>query len=529
MIYLLAPSHQYTASHIVKSALERSCGYGQVQLTNFTRWLDIQRQDAGILSVIINPLESWADSIARNLIKPGNKTMILGALPSNLAKTLNAIVSPINEFIQEGVKCLPAPPYSESNSSLKIEYINFEKLCESPLSMRSCLRYDFADEWNNLGFGPVKADNSIWSLSQLVKLPKENLLASLKLESQTIGAYAGFWSNTSCANSLIWFNRSVGPVDSHEWRLVEKFLSDLDYPNSACQPVISEIPYGYDAATTMRLDCDEDVESARPLWQAYLEMDVPFSMALHASVLSDERHHALPRDVLAKGGALLSHTATHAPNWGGSYSDAYQEGQTSADIIESSTGHRVRYAVSPFHQTPAYARAGLADANYEGCIGGIIRNDHDFLMARSGTPPESAQGFIGHSQQCMLHGDCVLQGEDPLLIYKQAFAAAKASGTFFGYLDHPFSERYQYGWQSEVQRINMHRSFIDYMRKQGEVLFLNETDAMDFLYDRAAIIISNNGKGFDIRLPSILRNPLLTQSIEYAGERYPLPSEGLDL
>jgi hypothetical protein len=528
MIYLLAPSNQDEASLIVESALERSCGYGEVQRINFTRWLDLECQDEGLLSVIINPLELWADSITRNLIKPGNKTMILGALPPSLAKTLNAIILPINELIQAGVKCPSALPYSEANSTLKIEYINIDKLCESPFARRSCLRYDFADEWNNLGYGPVSADKSIWSLSQLVQLPKENLLATMKFESQTIGAYAGFWSNTPCANSLIWFNRSVGPVDSHEWRLVEKFLSDLDYPNSVCQPVISEIPYGYDAAITMRLDCDEDVESARPLWQAYQEMGVPFSLALHASVLSDERHHVLPRDVLAKGGALLSHTATHAPNWGGSYSDAYQEGRTSADIIEKSTGYRVRYAVSPFHQTPAYARAGLADANYEGCIGGIIRNDHDFLMARSGTPPGSNQGFIGHSQQCMLHGDCMLLGNDPLLIYKQAFSAAKASGTFFGYLDHPFSERYHYGWHSEAQRINMHREFVDYIKEQGDVLFSNQTDAMDFLYDRAAIIVNSNDKGFNIRLPSAIRNPLI-HSIEYAGKRYPLPSQGLDL
>src|SRR5690606_27172436 len=112
----------------------------------------------------------------------------------------------------------------------------------------------------------------------------------------------------------------------------------------------------------------------------------------------------------------------------------------------------VPYAVSPFHQSPQYALEALCDVGYSGCIGGIIRNDPEFLLARGGELAGFPVGFIGHSQQCMLHGDCLLEAGDPLAIYKMAFDQALETRSLFGYLDHPFSERYQYGWVDEESR-----------------------------------------------------------------------------
>jgi len=233
----------------------------------------------------------------------------------------------------------------------------------------------------------------------------------------------------------------------------------------------------------------------------------------------------LPREVLAAGGAILSHTATHAPDWGGSYEAAYLEGKSSADVIRDTIGHTVRYAVSPFHQTPVYARLGLADAGYSGCIGGIIRNDFDFLMARAGVPPASGTGFIGHSQQCMLHGDCMLEGDEPMKIFKQAFDLACEGGAFFGYLDHPFSERYQYGWLTETQRASAHVQLIQHMRQRGRVLFANEDQAMDFLHDRAHTRIQATPEGFlVVRPPAASPWPL---QVRYKGQSLCIEREGL--
>lgn len=518
MIYLVVPGNLDDAAIIVCSALERSCGYGQVQRISINQWSSLQHTSQKTISVFVNPLEAWAAKIIKSFEKVGNKALLLGALPESLIKHFGAQAGPITEELIEAAQCSAAPTYSQANSNLRIQYNDVKGIPNSPVASRACLRYDFTDEWNNLGFGAVRADHSIWALSQSVTLPVANTLADLTIGERVVGAYAGAWHKDSyVAGAALWFNRPVGPVDSQEWRIVEQFLSGVGFPECACQPVLSEIPYGYEAAVTMRLDCDEDVESARELWQAYNAMGVPFSLALHAKVLEDPKHHVLPREVLANGGALLSHTATHAPDWGGSYEAAYNEGCTSADAIEAATGYRVRYAVSPFHQTPVYARNGLADAGYDGCIGGIIRNDYDFLMARSGVAPWGTVGFMGHSQQCMLHGDCMLADEDPLKIFKESFELAKASRTFFGYLDHPFSERYQYGWENEVQRVKMHQQFAEYMRQQGNVLFVHENEAMDFLADRSAVQTSYRDGSISYKKPVVSKSNY-KQSLEYGGK-----------
>ncbi len=522
MIYLVAPGDSEEAAVIVGSALERSCGYGQVQRISINQWIRLQHTSEKIVTAFVNPLEAWAAEVINSFQQVQNKVLLLGALPITLSSYFGAEVNPVTEEQILAAKCEPAPTYGEANSTLRIQYKDLEGFPKSPIASRACLRYDFTDEWNNLGFGAIRADHSIWALSQSVKLPPANILAELTINEREVGAYAGVWHKDSyVAGATLWFNRPVGPLDSQEWRIIEQFLCNVGFPECACQPVLSEIPYGYEAAVTMRLDCDEDVESARELWQVYNVMGIPFSLALHAKVLEDSKQHVLPREVLAGGGALLSHTATHAPNWGGSYEAAYNEGRISADIIAAATGYRVRYAVSPFHQTPVYARSALADAGYDGCIGGIIRNDYDFLMARSGTVPWGTVSFIGHSQQCMLHGDCMLISHDPLKIFKEAFNLAKASRAFFGYLDHPFSDRYQYGWKTEKQRVEIHKQFIEYIRNQGKVIFLNENDAMDFLQDRALVEIKNSDKGYLLALP-LTKRSIYQQSAEYGGKVFVL-------
>ncbi len=530
MIHLLCPGSDEAAASVVGAALHRSCGLGQVLSVCLAQWRNRLRLETPGVLVVINPLEAWSGLMIQSMRHPHAKLIVLGQLPPTLARHLGAEAGAFSVGFKETALCAPAPAYGFAESELHIEYAELGPFPHSPLGKRPFLRYDFTDEWNNLGYGAICTDDSIWAISQQVQLGDENCLARVMLDGRCVGAYAGLWGGLldTDAGCLLWYNRAVGPVDSQEWRVVELFLAHFAWPERACQPVLSEVPYGFDAAVTMRLDCDEDVESARSLWQAYRQLDVPFSLALHAKVLADTRHHELPREVLASGGAVLSHTATHAPDWGGSYAAAFEEGRASAAVIEHVIGTRVRFAVSPFHQTPAYARAALADAGYEGCIGGIIRNDPDFLMARSGCAPGSATGFIGHSQQCMLHGDCMLDGAEPLAVFKQAFDLAKASGTFFGYLDHPFSARYQYGWATEDQRIQVHRTFVEYMKAQGNVLFVNEADALNFLLDRSAVSVQQTPSGFRLDVREHAHSNFV-QALEYGGQSYNLSSEGVSV
>lgn len=526
MIYVVCPGNRLEAASIVAAALRRSCGAAQVSLASLSQWRALLGEQQSLVFVVIDPLNSWSELIIRTYQSHNAKLAIFGLLPASVASHLGVVVNPVDPEQGVHAQCDPAPSYGFAVSQLSVAYRQPVGETASPISDRPFLRYDFTDEWNNLGFGAIRADGSIWAWSQVVQVQPDACIAEVKLGSVVISAYAGLWD--SAAASLLWFNRSVGPVDSQEWRLVEVFLANYRHSRLPCHPVLLEVPYGYQAAVTMRLDCDEDVESARSLWETYREMGVPFSLAIHTAVLEDTRHHVLPRDVLTHAGAILSHTATHAPDWGGSYESAFQEATTSAAAIESVIGHSVRYAVSPFHQTPAYARAALGDAGYAGCIGGIIRNDPDFLMARAGVPPGSTEGFIGHSQQCMLHGDCMLAGVDPLVIFKQAFDLAFRSKTFFGYLDHPFSERYQYGWASEDQRVQIHRDFVAYIQHHENVLFANENDAMDFLGYRSRVSIFKRATQFNIEVPSE-QTALWPLAVEYAGKSYALGRQGLTL
>jgi len=490
MIHVIAPGNEQPTARLLVSALQRSCGQGSAALGSMGLLKNPHGHRPLVdVWVLIHPREEWTDTLIA-LLGSRTKVLLLGRLTTGLAQYLQTrLAFEWPHRWAEGTLCPPTPSHSMAESAAKIRYPDTAPRVAGRipvLAERAFRRYDYSDEWNNLGYGAITADGTCWSLAQHATLRPEHELARVDLGDQQLCSYAGLWNLNR--SSILWFNRAAGPIDSQEWRMVENFLSCHRPADLPCVPVLAEVPFGFDSAVTMRLDCDEDVESARDLWHLYRTEHVPFSLALHARVLSDPKHHILPREVLAHGGAILSHTATHAPNWGGSHEAALGEGRTSADTIQNAVAHRVRYGVSPFHQTPPYARAGLADAGYQGCIGGIIHNDPDFLMARSGIPPGSGTGFIGHSQQCMLHGDCMLLGHDPLQVFRQAFDMARSGGAFFGYLDHPFSERYAYGWTSEEDRVAAHRALISHIRTVGgQVLWANADDAMDFLYDRAHI------------------------------------------
>jgi hypothetical protein len=526
MINVICPGSSTQAGEIVALAFVRSCSSHLVTRSSIAQMQKSDPANTSCCWVLIDPLNDWADSVIATLSGSNSKVIIFGTLPPKLAQYLNVSISPVTDALVEAAKCAPAISGRFSQSAATVRYISALGSKASPLPERFFCRYDFTDEWNNLGYGSIHVDTaclSIWALAQCVVAPASNVIAEVRANMVALSAYAGVWDTIQ--SSLLWFNRAVGPVDSQEWALVEHFIASYRSAELSCWPVLREIPYGFEAAVTMRLDCDEDVESARPLWAAYRALDVPFSLALHTKVLSDPLQHVLPREVLADGGALLSHTATHAPDWGGSYDAAFVEGTVSSARIADISAYRVKYAVSPFHQTPGYARAALADAGYAGCIGGIIRNDPDFLTARSGQVPAVGEGFIGHSQQCMLHGDCVLKDGDPHVVFKQAFDFSKAGGAFFGYLDHPFSPRYQYGWQTEAQRIEFHQVFIAYMKQTKNVLFCNESDAMDFLHYRASIRLSVAGAQYAIA-PSAKATPWAV-AVEYRGNLLEVTEDGV--
>lgn len=513
MIHVFFNQPDKPAAGIVIAALRRSVTAGLVQPTA-PGGLD----DAEI-ALCINPDAALGARLLGWLAARPRKLILFGRLPAALEAWLGVSDVEWPAAPDQWSRSALAPTGGYAESSGQIVYRPAAKALGAAGWTRPLERFDFTDEWNNLAYGAIRADGSIWSLAQPLRVSQDYCLAELLTGADAPLTYCALWYHDG--SSVLWFNRMVGPVDSFEWRLVENFLSAWQAEAQPCCPVIREIPWGYDSAVTMRLDCDEDITSAHALWVAYREWGVPLSLAIHTTNLQDDTHQAFLREFCAAGGALLSHTATHAPNWGGSYEAARQEGYESRQKIEAATGVTVRYAVSPFHQSPPYALAGLCDAGYLGCIGGIIRNDPEFLLARGGELDGLPRGFIGHSQQAMLHGDCMLPEGDPLRIFKAAYDRAYQTQTLFGYLDHPFSARYQYGWNDELQRIEAHRGLITHIRSRAvNPLFLDEIQALDFLRARATIRLYRDGADYVCQGAEAPAG--LSFGVEYRGRHEPL-------
>lgn len=514
MIGVIFPVQAALAGQLVLAAMQRSvsasqvCGLPVSGLHIF----------APSIIAVVDPPEAWGDDLIRWLTSSRGKLLIFGRMPARLAMRLRCVFGQWPESMSSAANSLPATPQESSESLATVRYTSLSDRLSVPAWARAFERFDFGDEWNNLGYGAIRADASIWAIREPLDVEESARLASVHIDGERRFSYAGLWDEDDV--SILWFNRAVGPCDSFEWRIVENFLSSYRAEQIPCQPVLSEVPWGYDAAITSRLDCDEDIESARPLWNAYRKLGIPFSLAIHARYVGDAEHASIVRDMVTDGTvAILSHSATHAPNWGGSYDAALWEATESKRSIEAAIGKHVRYAVSPFHQSPKYALDALSDAGYAGCVGGIISSDPEFLMARGGAIAGMPDGFIGHSQQAMLHGSCLRSNGDPLAIYKQAFDFAFESRTLFGYLDHPFSARYQYGWPTEPMRIDAHEQLLAYISSRaGNPLFMSEEDALDFLRAKSLVRVVEVDGNFYTHLP--FRSEGLTPlplAIEFRG------------
>ncbi|MFK5947329.1 MAG: hypothetical protein QM500_01000 [Methylococcales bacterium] len=413
-----------------------------------------------------------------------SKVIVLGSLPDNFATLLSLSVQGLSDEIVEAGKCMPAPLHGFSESDACIQYLSLPSGIQCAIENRPFLRYDFAEEWNNLGYGAVRTDSSIWAMSCRAEINNTELTTDLAVVRMGQTQCSSYVTLTSLAKTeILWVNRSVGFVDSHEFRLLETFICNYSSEKHPCLPVLREIPYGYDAMVTMRLDCDESIKSATSLFELYQQNDVPFSLALRTEQDTGDEDYALLRNIIDNGGSVLSHTVNHKKNWGVDKEDVRIEARDSRNWIEKHvpSAGSIEYAVSPFHQNPDYAVEALSAEGYKGFISGIICNDPQYLISRAGKLYNAGE-IISHSQQCMLHGDCMLSVEyDPIAIYKRSVNACIQSGAIFGYLDHPFSERYQYGWESEKQRLDIHQSWLDYLKSRGNVLFDNEVNTLNFI------------------------------------------------
>lgn len=487
MIYILADKRDAATTEIVARAFERSFTRGQLRLVEASS--DIPTSNAVV--VVVSPDDEAADRLGQ-LARSRGKIILHGSLGPRFGEIAGVETFAAVPNLLEVAECEPAPPHATSRSRGSMIYSDVGIGAASPLRCRDLARFDFSTEWNNLGYGRIGFGEERWSIAQLASR-FATLVADVRVDD-AVSAGAAVTLRDLPSGSVLWFARPVGAVDGQDWSVVEAFISSYRADELPCRPYLRGIPHGFGAAVSMRLDCDENIASARPLFDFYRSRSRPLSLAITTGQPDTPESRALIRDVLDAGGSILSHSVTHAANWGGSAEAAEREARDSRAWLEQNIdGLEVRYAVSPFHQNPSYVPAALARAGYDGFIGGSIANDPEYLMARGGVVPFGPQGMISHSQSCMLHGDCMLAGDDQLRVFKEAFMLARGSGEFFGYLDHPFSERYAYGWSDEEARIGVHASYLDFLESasgDGGLLFVNEDECLQFVKERACAEIS---------------------------------------
>ena len=473
---LFHPGDEYCAQ-IVAAAMVRSFTASQVRTL---RYEDCQATAA--VAVLIQPAELDRDRW-RQLSAGGHKVIVFGQLGERLSAELGLSCRALLPALSAGAEVVSEPTRPFDASPLAVRYetgIALTGRLASP--ERFFCRYDFTDEWNNDGYGRITATGGPWSLCRQVSLAGAQLIAAVvDATGRSLAVYA---SVTDFAQgSVLWFNRPVGPVDGAEWTVVEEFVSGYRHAELVCLPCLDELPAGVAAVVSPRLDCDQAVCTAGELLDLYGDYRIPLSFAVLTGLPLSSADTDLLWRAVHQGGSLHSHSHSHAPDWGGSYESALAELRDSAVWLERQfPGQKFgRTAVSPFHQNPVFAVQAMRDAGYTGFVGGIIHNDPEFLLGRAGKVPLVDGPLVSLSQQCMLHGDCFHRYGNSVQPYIENFQRCRQAGSFFGYLDHPFSAAYQYGWDNETERLAAHETLIRAIRLETGVVWWSLQQCLDYL------------------------------------------------
>ena len=452
------------------------------------------------------------------------KFLVFGPPNADMANALG-IVQSKNTTAWKGLDiCPPAAedtPYTQSPGYLLYKEHPLLAGLSCTMRKRPFTRFDYADEWNNMGFGRIRTDDSIWAAHDGFVVKNATELAGIHTyqDGQEIYCCAYMTLIDTAQASILWCSRPVGPVDSTEWTIVERFFCDWRSDDMPCTPCLCQTPYGSQCIVTMRLDCDEDVGSASDVFAWYESQKIPFSLAVKTSLDLGSADIALLEAVCNAGGTLLSHSHTHQYNWGTDIEEVASEATASRNWFAEKWPNAPLpdLAVSPFHTNPPYAIEGMIRAGFTGFVSGIIHNDPEYLLGRAGIVPFADGKIISISQQSMLHGDCYRRQGENIRVHIDAFAAQYTARGIFGYLDHPFSDRYQYDWASKEQRLQAHKQLISAIKKYNNVIFLSQKQCFEFInaLNAVELQISSTGGISTISTPS--RNDI---TYRYKGREY---------
>lgn len=468
------------AYEIVEKAIIRSHGLGE----NYNN-----------IYVFISP--NAADEIRiKKLVLTNSKILVLGKISTLLASFLGLKRLDKKEY-------LTPPNHIEQGTSfpdslLKVVYdLNHVLNINNPLDERVFHRFDFTNEWNNLGYGKIRTNESVWSLSQALEAESADVIGSIYEENRLVSVFASLKSFNS--SSVLFINREIGLVDGLDWVVIEEFFAGYKCLDLPSLPLIVDIPYGCNSVASFRFDCDQSILNTKPIVDLYKKYEIDVSLAIATGIDINEDDVVYLNNFFNGGGAILSHSVNHYESWGNSYQQAYNEAYLSKQWLEKNIVglDDLKYAVSPFHTNQVYSVQALLDAGYKGFIAGIIHNDPEFLTATSGKVPFIDGAIVTHSEQCMFHGDCPYQRKG-VNIYKRTFENHFKAKKMFGFLDHPFGD-YHYGWSSENDRVSVHEDYINFINSFPKVKWMTGTKILDFILDKSNLTINLTNNNLSLK------------------------------
>src|SRR5690606_29144872 len=139
--------------------------------------------------VAVSPDDDLAGELLRWLDKPYRKLLLLGKVPDRLRDRFGLKAVSWPEDGQGWAKSAPAATGNMAASPAEIRYTQLAHVMGAQAWRRPLERFDFTDEWNNLGYGAIREDGSIWALSEAIIASDDSCLAELVVAGESIASY----------------------------------------------------------------------------------------------------------------------------------------------------------------------------------------------------------------------------------------------------------------------------------------------------------------------------------------------------
>ncbi len=218
MIHILADKRDAATTEVVVRAFERSFTRGQVRLID--AYQDMPTSNAVV--IVVSPDDEAAKMLGQ-LIRNRGKIILQGSLGPGLGEIAGVETFAAAPQFSEFAECEPAPVHGTSQSRASIAYSDSGIGAASCLRRRHFVRFDFSNEWNNLGYGRIGFGENRWSIAQLASR-FSTMVADVRID-QTLSVGAAVTLRDSSGGSVLWFARPVGAIDGQDWSVVETFIS----------------------------------------------------------------------------------------------------------------------------------------------------------------------------------------------------------------------------------------------------------------------------------------------------------------